>query len=224
MSRFIDSANSCSCASAATAVRATAVAGVLLTSIGVGAARAHHVMDGALPATFLQGLLSGLGHPLIGPDHLAFVVAMGIAAGAGGLSLSLPGLFVAASMVGVMLHVQAVSLPSVELAVAASVLLIGALVAWGRAQRAGGWAGLWAAFFALAGVFHGHAFGESIVGAEPAPLSAYLIGLAIVQAVLATAVALVARRSRADAVKPRLAGAAVALIGIAFLVGQFLAA
>ncbi|MCQ3942503.1 MAG: urease accessory protein UreJ, partial [Alphaproteobacteria bacterium] len=28
------------------------------------AAFAHHVMDGALPATPLQGLLSGLGHPV----------------------------------------------------------------------------------------------------------------------------------------------------------------
>ena len=34
-------------------------------------------MDGALPPTFMEGLLSGLGHPLIGVDHAAFIVATG---------------------------------------------------------------------------------------------------------------------------------------------------
>src|SRR6267378_2162800 len=35
---------------------------------------AHHFMDGGLPETFAQGLLSGLGHPVIGLDHAAFIV------------------------------------------------------------------------------------------------------------------------------------------------------
>ena len=38
---------------------------------------AHHFMDGGLPQTFAQGLLSGLGHPVIGLDHAAFIVAAG---------------------------------------------------------------------------------------------------------------------------------------------------
>ena len=40
-------------------------------------ALAHHVMGRELPADFAQGLLSGLGHPIIGLDHLAAVVAVG---------------------------------------------------------------------------------------------------------------------------------------------------
>jgi urease accessory protein len=182
-------------------------------------ALAHHAMGGERPATFMQGLLSGLGHPLIGIDHLAFIVAMGVAVGVAGLGLMLPGLFVAASALGVALHVNGVALPIAEFGVAASVLLIGAIVAWGGALRPG----VWAALFAVAGLFHGHAFGESIFGAEPTPLSAYLAGLIIVQAALATAVALVARRSAAAALPPRLAGAAVAAIGVAVLAGQFFA-
>ena len=38
-------------------------------------AEAHHVMGGRMPSTFMEGLLSGLGHPVVGLDHLAFIVA-----------------------------------------------------------------------------------------------------------------------------------------------------
>jgi urease accessory protein len=113
-----------------------------------------------------------------------------------------------------------VTLPVAELVVGFSVLLIGGLIAWGGALGRGGWAAL----LAIAGLFHGSAFGESIVGAEPAPLAAYLVGLVVIQAVLATAVALLARRSVAAAIEPRLAGAAVAGIGIAVLAGQLIPA
>ncbi len=51
---------------------------------------AHHVMGGRMPATFAEGLLSGLGHPVIGIDHLAFIVAVGLAVGVAGLSLAMP--------------------------------------------------------------------------------------------------------------------------------------
>ena len=37
-------------------------------------ALAHHMMGGRMPATFGEGLLSGLGHPIIGLDHFAALV------------------------------------------------------------------------------------------------------------------------------------------------------
>lgn len=190
---------------------------VLAASAAAGLpAHAHHVMGGQTPATFVQGLLSGLGHPIIGIDHLAFIVAVGVAVGAGHLNVTIPALFIAASGVGVALHVSAVSLPVAEIIVAISVLLAGGMIALGRSVAASGWIAL----FCVAGLFHGYAFGESIVGAEPAPLAAYLVGLVIVQAALATGVALIARRSGASALEPRLAGAAIAGIGLAVLAGQ----
>src|ERR1700738_386362 len=66
-------------------------------------ASAHHVMGGKLPSTFLEGLLSGLGHPVIGPEHLAVLLAVGVVVGASGLSLALPAVFVAAAGRGVTL-------------------------------------------------------------------------------------------------------------------------
>ena len=50
----------------------------LIAVLSTTSAQAHHVMDGMLPSTFVEGLLSGLGHPIIGPDHFAFVVAVGL--------------------------------------------------------------------------------------------------------------------------------------------------
>src|SRR5436190_147639 len=116
---------------------------------------AHHVMGGKLPATFLEGALSGLGHPVIGPDHLAFLLAVGIVAGLAGLNLALPALFVIASACGVALHVNGVHLPGSEILVAISVVTAGGMIARGRALSA--WA--WGAIFAISGLFHGYAFG-----------------------------------------------------------------
>jgi urease accessory protein len=163
-------------------------------------------MGGKMPSTFGEGLLSGLGHPVIGPDHLAFLIAVGLAVGVGGLSLALPIVFVAASAMGVVLHVNGFDLPGAELIVASSVVLAGFLIARGRELPLA----VWAALFGLAGLAHGYAYGESIFGAEPTPLWAYLLGLVVIQSALTVGVALATRRTgaTASAVAPRLAGAA----------------
>ena len=183
-------------------------------------ASAHHVMGGKIPTTFAEGFLSGLGHPVIGPDHLAFLLAIGVAVGVGGLNLVLPLLFVVASAIGVTLHVNGVNLPGAEIVVAVSVLFAGFLIARGRALPVS----LWAILFAAAGLFHGYAFGESIFGAERSPLHAYLLGLIIVQSALTVGTALFVRR-RADgvsAIAPRLAGAVIVGVGLATLIAQLI--
>jgi urease accessory protein len=183
-------------------------------------ASAHHVMGGKMPTTFAEGFLSGLGHPVIGPDHLAFLLAIGVAVGVGGLSLVLPLLFVVASAIGVTLHVNGVNLPGAEIVVAASVLFAGFLIARGRALPVS----LWAILFAAAGLFHGYAFGESIFGAERSPLHAYLLGLIIVQSVLTVGTALLVRRRAGgvSAIAPRLAGAVIIGVGLATLIAQLI--
>ena len=183
-------------------------------------ASAHHVMGGKMPTTFAEGFLSGLGHPVIGPDHLAFLLAIGVAVGVGGLSLVLPLLFVVASAIDVTLHVNGVNLPGAEIVVAVSVLFAGFLIARGRALPVS----LWAILFAAAGLFHGYAFGESIFGAERSPLHAYLLGLIIVQSVLTVGTALLVRRRAGgvSAIAPRLAGAVIIGVGLATLIAQLI--
>ncbi len=145
---------------------------------------AHHVMDGGMPQTFLQGLLSGFGHPVIGVDHLAAIVGVGILAALAGRSPAVVLAFSVAVIAGVGLHLAELDLPASELFVGLTTLAIGALVIARQSMGTGLALGL----FAVAGLVHGYALGESIVGAEAAPLVAYLLGLLIVQSAIGVAV------------------------------------
>ena len=179
---------------------------------------AHHPMGGALPATFMQGLLSGFGHPVIGIDHFAFVVALGLAAAFMRNVWAPPLAAVAGMAAGCLLTVGSVVLPVVEPVVALSVLLLGGVVLFGRQLPAIPAAVL----FAFAGVFHGAAYGAAVIGAESTPIVAYLAGLAAVQMAIALGAAFLVRSvwkaGSAAAVRPRLAGAVCAGIGLVFTV------
>jgi urease accessory protein len=182
---------------------------------------AHHFMDDQLPRTLAQGLLSGLGHPLIGVDHAAFIVAAGflLAPIRGGLWGVLA--LILGSLLGAALHLAGLGLPAGETAVALSVILAGGLVMSAR-RIALTWM---AAGLALAGLLHGHAYAESIFGAEPAPLIAYLAGFSLIQFGVATAALLTHRRllatggSRVRRLSGAL-GAVVGAIGVLFLAGN----
>lgn len=199
------------------AAAVTALAPALL-AVSVSPAFAHHPMGGATPQTVATGLLSGLGHPIIGIDHLAFVIAVGLAAAFTSRRFLTPLAFVAATIAGCLVQVAGTALPIAETVIAASIVALGTLVLSGRARGSFILIGL----FAVAGLFHGWAYGESIVGAEPAPLLAYLAGFAAVQYALALAAGYVTLRiwnsAGPAAIQPRLAGALIAGIGVAFLI------
>jgi len=203
-----------------TRIRCAAFAGMWLV-LTAGTASAHHLMGGKIPSTFTEGFLSGVGHPIIGPDHLAFLVALGIAVGVARLSFVNPFLFLAAMACGVAAHVAAITIPAAELIVALSVLVAGILLVVDRRIPAGWWIGL----FVIAGFFHGYAYGESIYGAEPTPLAAYLAGLVAVQAVVVVGVALMTRTLwKVWTIAPRLVGAAICGVGFTVLVAQIIPA
>lgn len=192
-----------------------AFAALTATAMSIGPALAHHPMGGVTPSTFMHGLLSGLGHPVIGLDHLAFIVAVGLCAGLVAAPLALlPGLFIGATVLGVGVHLMEANLPFAEAVIALSVLVAGA----GIALRIAAPLAAWVALFGIAGIFHGYAYGEAIVGAEASPLAAYFIGFAAIQFAIATGVALLVRRGSdvARAAGPRIAGGAVAGVGLVF--------
>jgi len=187
--------------------------------LGAGSASAHHLMGGKTPSTFAQGLLSGIGHPIIGPDYLAFLLALGIAVGVFRLSFVNPFLFVAAMICGVAMHVAGLYLPAADPIVPVSVLIAGLmLIVEGRIAPA--W---WMAVFVAAGLFHGYTYGDSIYGAEAVPLIAYVIGLAAVQIIMTVGVAFATRGLwKLWSMAPRLAGAAFCGVGFAALVSQLI--
>ncbi|MBW4652587.1 MAG: HupE/UreJ family protein [Kaiparowitsia implicata GSE-PSE-MK54-09C] len=144
-------------------------------------ALAHHPFGGEVPTTFGEGLLSGLGHPMIGFDHLAFIVALGLLSALHPRGGWIPLGFLLASIGGTVLHLSAVNLPLLEVWVALSVLVFGVLLL----QRQAIAPGLILLAGAIAGVFHGYAYGEAVIGAEPTPISGYLLGFTVVQAAIA---------------------------------------
>src|SRR5712672_4599692 len=105
-------------------------AGLLLasTALLIDPALAHHVMGRRMPATFADGLLSGLAHPIIGLDHFAAIVAVACLASAHRAGSLLVVGFVVAMIAGVAIHVRGTTLPAAEIIVALSVIVLGSVL------------------------------------------------------------------------------------------------
>lgn len=167
-------------------------------SLVAGTAQAH------APGAF--GLTAGLTHPFLGADHLMAMVAVGLlAVQQGGKPWLLPAVFVAAMAAGLGLGALGVG-GAVEAGIIGSVIVLGALVAWGRALPAG----VLAAVVALSAALHGHAHGLEMP-AESSAL-AYAVGALAGTAVLHGLGVGAARMLRGTAV--RACGAAFAAVAV----------
>jgi urease accessory protein len=186
-------------------------AGAALGLLAASAAQAH---TGVGPTA---GFGAGIAHPVMGADHLLAMVAVGLwAALMGGRAMWLvPAAFVAVMAAGGLLAAAAVGLPAVELTIVASVIALGALVAFRvRVPVAAGMAV--AGAFAL---FHGWAHGAEM------PIGAggllYFAGFAAATAALhgvGLALGVAGGRLR-DGLAVRAAGGAIALAGIVLTAG-----
>ncbi len=182
-------------------------------------ALAHHMMDGTLPTNAVQGLLSGLAHPVIGLDHLAFVLAVGLLATMkpnGGYTV--PAVFIAMTLLGTGTHVAHMDIPLAEAGVAISLIVAGVMLF----APAGTSVSAMTLLAGVAGLFHGYAYGESVVGSEATPLVSYLIGFSLIQFLLAMgayagAKAYARNRPAQIASVWRVMGGIVSMLGLGFL-------
>lgn len=181
-------------------------------------ALAHHPLGGLPMTTFAEGVLSGVGHPVLGFDHLFFVALTGIAAAYTGQALKAPLAYIGTMLLGCALMAAGVALPIAETVIVLSLVVLGFAVASGRALSTPVAIALFAGF----GLFHGAAFGTSIAGQEGgvggAVFAGYLLGLAAIQYGVAILAGFAMRRvlSAPDAasINARLAGAMVAGVGL----------
>lgn len=182
-------------------------------------ALAHHALGGKTPANFFEGFISGLAHPVIGLDHFAFVVAIAlIAAFKEKFGIFIPVIFVLTTVAGTIIHLFSFNLPIPEIIVALSVLVVGLLLVKETNLNLGLLIGL----STIAGIFHGYAYGESIVGAEMTPLSAYLFGFSLIQLIVAAMAFYVGKLTLTTVTNQpplnlRFAGYLVCGIGLSFL-------
>jgi len=136
-------------------------------------AQAHHAMEllQAKP-TALNGLVSGLLHPVLGPDHLLFLLALSLVGlrHRVGWMLGMLAVGLAGSAIGLL----APGLPGAEVLVALSLVVV-ALVLAERLPRP--W--LLPAF-----ALHGYVLSASVLGWTAMPVAAYLLGLMLSQGLL----------------------------------------
>ncbi len=196
-----------------TIARAALSAGAV---VAAAPAFAHHPMGGETPSTLVQGLASGVGHPILGLDHLAFILAAGAAAALIARAAPLALAFAAATVIGLAIHLNGLTLPLAEIAIAGSVLTAGLLL---LTRRAPGLAG-WVALFGLAGIAHAYAYAEAIIGAEATPLIAYAVGLAATQGAIVFAVAWGLKAVTASVDGISLSRAAQAIGGVSLTIGS----
>lgn len=182
---------------------------------------AHHPLAGMPMSTFAQGLLSGIGHPVIGIDHLFFVIAVGIVAFYSRSALSSPVFYLVGMLLGISLVVVGIHIAYVEVVIALSLVLLGAIIVSGRSMSVVQIGSL----LVFLGVFHGYAFGESVVGVESVNgfvWAGYLIGLCVIQWLIAISSGYLGSKAwtilESTAVRPRLMGAVTLGVGITFFV------
>lgn len=181
---------------------------LLATAAGLASEQAAAHAGGA----HAGGFMAGLGHPLVGADHLLAMLAVGLwAAQLGGRAAwQVPAAFVAALALGAGAAVLGLGMPAVEPGIMVSMLVMGLLVAFAvRLPAAAGMAV--AAVFALS---HGHAHGTEL----PVAASPLLYGLGFVLASVGlhlAGVTLGALASRfLSPLVTRAAGAMVAAAGV----------
>jgi urease accessory protein len=163
------------------------------------------------------GFISGFMHPVLGWDHVAAMVAVGLwGAFLGNPSIwVLPVVFPLVMAFGGALGVMGVPIPAVETGIAASAVVLGAMVAF--AVRPPIWvAALIVGAFAI---FHGHAHGTELPNAANA--LAYSIGFVIATGLLhltGIAFGLIVRWP-AGKIAVQAGGGLIALAGVGFLTG-----
>lgn len=198
---------------------ATGIALLLIAS----PAMAHHLMDGRTPSNFFEGFITGLGHPIIGLDHLAFIVSVGLVSAVKRQGILIPIAFVLSAMAGAGLHLAQLNVPGVELFVSGSILLFGILLVRKDSPNTA----VVMALAAIAGIFHGYAYAESIFGAEMTPILAYLLGFTAIQLIVAIAAFWIGnnvlqRHSQQHTPVLRSAGLVICGVGLAFLSSQIM--
>jgi urease accessory protein len=195
-------------------IRTAPLLALLLAALPL-VASAHTGIDGG----HRHGLVSGFLHPLTGIDHLAAMVAVGLwsaltARRAWPDLLWAPAGFAAMLLVGAAAGLAGAQLPAVEPMIAVSLLVLGLLVVSGRRLPPLAAAALVGVFAA----FHGIAHGQELAGESAAAMT--LAGMLVATAVLHGAgIALGWSLRNGHRWLARLAGAAVAMFGVALVGG-----
>jgi urease accessory protein len=161
------------------------------------------------------GFLGGFAHPLLGPDHVIAMIAVGLwGAFLGAPSIwLLPIVFPLVMAFGGGIAILGVPVPGVEIGIAVSAIVLGAMIAF--AARAPIWVA--AVVVGVFAIFHGHAHGAELPPGSDAV--AFSVGFVMATGFLhLTGIAFgLLVRWPIGRIAVRIAGLAIALAGAVFL-------
>jgi urease accessory protein len=164
------------------------------------------------------GFLSGLIHPVLGFDHFLAMLSVGIlSAQIGGRAIwTVPATFVSVMALGGALGLIDIGLTSIELGIAASLVLLGLIIAAEKKLPI---------LLAMAGVgffaiFHGYAHGaEMPITAEPVKYAlGFLTGTALIH-IAGVVIGDIAKHYELGKVTLRVGGGLIAFAGFLFIFG-----
>ena len=182
-----------------------------VATLTIGPAHAH-LAQGDVTGGWVAGFL----HPILGFDHVVAMVAVGI----WGAQLGRPAIYVLpitfplVMAAGGVLGVLDVPIPGVETGIAASALVLGAMIALAARPPLA----VTALIVAVFAIFHGYAHGTELPAAAN-PVS-YAFGLVVATGLL-HAIGILIGTVRAwdwGATALRVGGAAIALMGVYYLI------
>ena len=114
---------------------------------------AHHPLNGEIMENFNDGFLSGIGHPILGLDHLLFIIGVGLISFLSKRFLNFSFTFISGTILGLVSMICGLYLPFYEIMISFTLLLLSYLILARRQIRHNG------LLFTLFGVFHGWAYG-----------------------------------------------------------------
>jgi urease accessory protein len=187
--------------------RIAAIAGLMLAMATPAFAHTGEVLAG--------GFAGGFMHPLLGPDHIAAMLAVGL----WGAFLGAPAIFILPVVfplvmaLGGVLGILGVPLPGIEIGIAVSAVVLGLMVALAAKPHLAIAAVLVGAF----AIFHGHAHGTELP--DGADALAYALGFVIATGLLHLAGIAFGLLTKypGGRLAVRAAGGAIAIAGIVFL-------
>lgn len=164
------------------------------------------------------GFLAGLVHPVLGYDHLLAMLSVGIlSAQIGGRAIwTVPATFVSVMAVGGLLGYINIGLTATELGIAASLILLGLIIA-AEQKLPVKLAMLGVGFFAI---FHGYAHGSEIPTTSEPVLYAlgFLTGTALIH-IAGVVIGDIAKHYQRGRIMLRVGGALIAVTGVLFIAG-----
>jgi urease accessory protein len=156
------------------------------------------------------GFTDGFAHPFGGLDHMLAMVSVGLfAAGLGGRALwAVPASFVFMMLVGGVMGFTGIEVPAVEIGIATSVVVLGAVLATGSIR----FISVAMTLTGLFAIFHGYAHGAEMPSESAAAL--YCLGFMMATALLHIAGIAIGIIFGHRQIFYRLAGVGISLTGV----------